>query len=44
VLATADFFDFSIYVDVWTDRIERWFLSRLRALREVGCRDQMPQP
>jgi type I pantothenate kinase len=38
-LALADFFDFSIYVDARTDDIRRWFLSRLRALRDTAFTD-----
>jgi type I pantothenate kinase len=38
-LALADFFDFSIYVDANTDDIRRWFLRRLRALRETAFTD-----
>ncbi|HEY1624706.1 MAG TPA: type I pantothenate kinase [Streptosporangiaceae bacterium] len=39
VLALADFFDFSVYVDAHTDHIQRWFLSRLHALRETAFTD-----
>jgi type I pantothenate kinase len=38
-LALADFFDFSVYVDARTDHIRRWFLSRLRALRDTAFTD-----
>lgn len=39
VLALADFFDFSVYVDARTDHIHRWFLSRLHALRDTAFAD-----
>lgn len=39
VLALADFFDFSVYVDARTDHIQRWFLRRLQALRETTFTD-----
>jgi type I pantothenate kinase len=39
VLALADFFDFSVYVDARTDHIQRWFLSRMQALRETAFTD-----
>ena len=35
-LALADFFDFSVYVDARPEHIQRWFLSRLHALRETA--------
>jgi type I pantothenate kinase len=35
-LAVADFVDFSIYVDARPDDIQRWFLSRLHALRRTA--------
>jgi type I pantothenate kinase len=38
-LALADFFDFSVYVDARTDHIQRWFLTRLHALRETAFTD-----
>jgi type I pantothenate kinase len=38
-LALADFLDFSIYVDARTDHIQRWFLSRLHALRDTAFTD-----
>jgi type I pantothenate kinase len=38
-LTLADFFDFSVYVDARTDHIQRWFLSRLRALRDTAFTD-----
>jgi type I pantothenate kinase len=38
-LALADFFDFSLYVDARPGDIRRWFLSRLRALRETAFTD-----
>jgi type I pantothenate kinase len=40
VLALADFFDFSIYVDAHEADIRRWFLRRLHALRETAFTDQ----
>lgn len=39
VLALADFFDFSVYVDARPEDIQRWFLSRLHALRETAFAD-----
>ena len=39
VLALADFLDFSVYVHARTDHIQRWFLSRLQALRETAFTD-----
>jgi type I pantothenate kinase len=38
-LALADFFDFSVYVDARPEHIQRWFLSRLHALRETAFAD-----
>jgi type I pantothenate kinase len=38
-LALADFFDFSIYVDARPEDIRRWFLRRLRALRDSAFTD-----
>ena len=38
-LALADFFDFSVYVDARADHIQRWFLTRLHALRETAFTD-----
>jgi type I pantothenate kinase len=38
-LTLADFFDFSVYVDARTDHIQRWFLGRLRALRDTAFTD-----
>lgn len=39
VLALADFFDFSVYVDARSDHIRQWFLSRLHALRNTAFTD-----
>jgi type I pantothenate kinase len=39
VLAVSDFFDFSVYVDARTDDIQRWFLTRLHALRATALAD-----
>jgi type I pantothenate kinase len=39
VLAVSDFFDFSVYVDARTDDIQRWFLTRLHALRDTALAD-----
>lgn len=38
-LTLADFFDFSVYVDAWTDHIQQWFLKRLHALRDTAFTD-----
>jgi type I pantothenate kinase len=35
-LTIADFFDFSVYVDARIEHIQRWYLSRLHALRETA--------
>ncbi len=39
VLTVSDFFDFSVYVDARTDDIQRWFLTRLHALRATALAD-----
>jgi type I pantothenate kinase len=39
VLALADFFDFSVYVDARPDHIRQWYLSRLHKLRETAFTD-----
>ncbi len=39
VLALADFFDFSVYVDARPDHIRQWYLSRLQKLRETAFTD-----
>jgi type I pantothenate kinase len=36
VLALADFFDFSVYVDARPDHIRQWYLDRLRKLAETA--------
>ena len=39
VLALADFFDFSVYVDARPEHIRQWYLDRLRKLRETAFAD-----
>jgi type I pantothenate kinase len=39
VLALADFFDFSVYVDARPDHIRQWYLNRLHKLRETAFTD-----
>jgi type I pantothenate kinase len=39
VLALADFFDFSVYVDARPEHIRQWYLERLYKLRETAFTD-----